>query len=244
MTFQEKRNKIEKLVLDVVKALDNKKQLNVQRYEMLFKTMTDEEFAKWAGSMGHQLDDTIQIFELPFEECSMAQIKKAADILGVPLEEYIWYRDKGDTPIRSAQKVPVGYVNIKRVQQMLNKKNRLATAADKRALKSGQVTGEDKVAAVSDLEAYCLLAVNADSIFEELYGPRADNYAKKADFYHQIAENGYADLSKLEDDITKHTTLNTLNTYLLASGIKTDLINDSLKTPFTAEEEINKAGRK
>ena len=47
MTFQEKRNKIEKLVLDVVKALDNKKQLNVQRYEMLFKTMTDEEFAKY-----------------------------------------------------------------------------------------------------------------------------------------------------------------------------------------------------
>lgn len=244
MTIQEKRKKIEKLVLDVVTALDNDKKLNIERYKDMFNAMSDEEFSEWASSIGHELDDTIQLFELPFEECSMDQIKQAANILNIPLEEYIWYRDKGDKPIRTAQKVPVGYLNIKRVQQMLNKKNRLSTSATKRSLKTGQVTGEDKIAAISDLEAYCLLAIDADNIFEELYGPRADNFAKKSDFYKQISDNGYVELSKLEDDITKHTALNTLDTYMLASGIKTDLINSSLKTPFTANEEINQASKK
>ena len=239
MDIKEKRAKIKKLVMDVVKAIDNDKQLNVQRYDLLFKTMTDDEFDRWAGSMGHELDDTIQIFQLPFEECSMEQIKNAADILNLPLEEYVWFRDKGDTPIRTKYRVPVGYVPIKRVQQMLNKKNRLTVDAEKRGLKSGQVSGDSKVASVSDLEAYCLLSVGADKILEELYGPRADGYDKKAEFYKQISENGFASLDYLETDLTKHTALNTLNAYLLASGIKTDLINSTLKTPYTLEKDLD-----
>ena len=239
MNIEEKRAKIKKLVMDVVKALDNDKQLNVQRYDLLFKTMTNDEFDKWAASMGHELDDTIQIFQLPFEECSMEQIKNAADILNTPLEEYVWFRDKGGDPIRTKYKVPVGYVPIKRVQQMISKKNRMTTNAEKRGLKSGQVAGDSKVASVSDLEAYCLLSVGADRILEELYGPRADGYDKKADFYKQISDNGFANLDALETDLTKHTALNTLDTYLLASGIKTDLINDILKTPYTLEQDLN-----
>jgi hypothetical protein len=39
--------------------------------------------------MGQELDDTIQIFQLPFEEMKMTQIKKAAERLNLPLEEYI-----------------------------------------------------------------------------------------------------------------------------------------------------------
>jgi hypothetical protein len=169
----------------------------------------------------------------------MEQIKNAADILNMPLEEYVWFRDKGDTPIRTRYKVPVGYVPIKRVQQMVSKKNRMTTNAEKRGLKSGQVSGDSKVASVSDLEAYCLLSVGADRILEELYGPRADGYDKKADFYKQINDNGHVSLDSLEEDLTKHTALNTLNTYLLASGIKTDLINDTLKTPYTLDKDLD-----
>jgi len=39
--------------------------------------------------MGNNLDDTIQIFCLPFEEPQMTQIKAAADFMHIPLEEYI-----------------------------------------------------------------------------------------------------------------------------------------------------------
>lgn len=234
-----KMEKIKALVMGVVRAIDNKKQLNVARYETFFNTSTDEELIKWADSMGKTLDSTIQIFELPFEECNITQIKAAADVLNIPLEEYVWFKDKDEHPIRTRYRVPVGYVPIKRLQQMLNKKNHITTEAEKRSIKSGQVSGEDKVSSIIEAEAYGLLSVNADEIMKELYGPRADGYDKKSDFYNQISTNGYCDLTDLETDLTKHTTLNTINTYLLASGLKTDLVSNTLKTPYTLELEAN-----
>lgn len=238
MTEQEKRKKIEKLVLDVVRALDTKGSGNVERYEVMFKSMTDEDFAKWASSMGQTIDAAPQIYELPFNEVKIEDIKKAADILDMPLEEYIYYRDKGGEPIRTRYKVPVGWIPIKRLQQMLSKKNHISTDAEKRALKSGQVTGESKVASVSDAEVYGLLSTDADAILQELYGPRADGFDKKSDFYAQIASDGYVDLSTLETDLTKHTALNTMNVYMLASGLRSDLVTDSLKTAYTLDQDL------
>ena len=46
MTEQEKRKKIEKLVLDVMKVLDTKDSGNYERYDVMFKSMTDKEFAE------------------------------------------------------------------------------------------------------------------------------------------------------------------------------------------------------
>jgi len=105
---QEKRKKIEYLVLETVKRIDNKKMENYKRYKALMDSMSDENFEIWANSMGHDLDDTIQIYQLPFEEMKMTQIKEAADFLGVPLEEYIWYRHNDPEGIRTKMRVPVG----------------------------------------------------------------------------------------------------------------------------------------
>ena len=41
MTEQEKRKKIEKLVLDVMKVLDTKDSGNYERYDVMFKSMND-----------------------------------------------------------------------------------------------------------------------------------------------------------------------------------------------------------
>jgi hypothetical protein len=234
----QKRDKIEKLVLSVVKALDNEKMLNYKRYESLLKTMTEDEFEEWANTMGNDLDDTIQIYQLPFEEMKMTQIKKAADILQVPLEEYIWYRHNDPEGVRTKMRVPVGYIHIKRVQQLLAKKNRYALDTDEVELKSGQVKGESKVASISDPETFALVAINAENTLKEFLGPRADNQSKKLQMYRQIARDGFTTLDSMEEDITQSTTLNTMNTYLLASGIRSDLINNSLKTNFTVDVEL------
>lgn len=235
-----KRDKIEKLVLDVVKSLDSSKMQNYKRYEALFKVMTDEAFEEWANGMGHDLDDTIQMYQLPFEEMRMTQIKKAADILGLPLEEYIYYRHNDPEGIRTKMKVPVGYVHIKRVQQLLAKKNKYTLDNEKIGLKSGQVKDDSKVANITDPETFALTAVNANEALKEFLGPRADNQFKKLQMYRQIARDGYATLSEMEEDITQSTTLNTINTYLLASGIRSDLVNNSLKTNFTVDQQLKK----
>lgn len=233
-----KRERIEKLVLDVVGILDNDKKANLERYSNMFKMMTDDEFYKWASTMGQELDDTIQIFQLPFEEMKMTQIKKAAERLKLPLEEYIWFRHNDPEGVRTKTKVPVGYIHIKRVQQLLAKKNRYALDAEETSLKTGQVRGESKVTSISDPETFALSAINADNALKEFLGPRADNQSKKLDMYRQIAKNGFATLADMEEDIEGSTTLNTMNTYLLASGISSDLVNDGLKTSYTINQQI------
>jgi hypothetical protein len=239
-TFKEKRNKIENLVLGVLKKMDNSKMANHNRYEKMFELMTDKEFEKWAEGMGHELDDTIQLFQLPFEEVKMPQIKAAADFLKMPLEEYIWYRHNDADGIRTKMRVPVGYVHIKRVQQLLAKKNRYAYDVEDTELKSGQVKDDSKVASISDPETFFLTVLNADKALEEFLGPRSDNQSKKNEMYRQISRDGYTTLEGMEKDITQSTTLNTLNTYLLASGIRSDLVVNSLKTTYTVDQELRK----
>ena len=152
----EKRQKIIDKVLGVVKRLDNKKTMsNYNRYKDHLEGMSDPEFEAWANSMGHELDDTIQIFQLPFEEMKMTQIKDAADFLEIPLEEYIWYRHNDPEGIRTKMRVPVGFVHVKRVQQLLAKKNRYAFDTEEIELKSGLVITWPFI-----LEIVCLNSLN------------------------------------------------------------------------------------
>ena len=241
--LKERRSKIENLVLDCVKMLDNNKMNNYNYYKGLFNSMNDTEFSKWAGSMGHELDDTIQLIELPFEEVHMSQVKKCADYLDIPLEEYITYHHIPYAPngVRSKSKVPVGYVHIKRMQQLLSKKNSYGLDIDSVELKSGQVKGTSKVASLTDPETFSLAAISADKSLEELLGPRADNQFKKQRMYQMITRDGYVTLDELKDDKKKHysTTLSTIDTYMIASGLHTDLRTNSLKTPYTVDQDTN-----
>ena len=62
---------------------------------------------------------------------------------------------------------------------------------------------------------------------KEFMGSRADATDAKNSLYNQIATYGYASLSDMPNDLSKKTTLNTINTYLLAAGIANDLMDDS-----------------
>lgn len=232
--------KIKKMVLDVVKAMDNKKQLNVKRYTALFDAFEadPDSFRNWNVLNNDDLDSTIQIFCLPFEEPSMEQIKQAADAIHCPLEEYIYYRMNDPRGIRSKTKVPVGYVHIKRVQQLLSKKNHYALDDDERSLKTGDVKGESKCASISDVEVYALQAIGADDALKEFLGPRSTNEKKKQEMYKEIARDGYCTLSDIEKIKSPSVPIQTVNTYLLASGIRTDLITDGLKTEYTIDQDL------
>ena len=106
-----KRKKVEELIYSVFDALDTSKQ-NTNFYRQMFGKMSDQQFHTF---MKKFLKDDSENFYLeiePFEnEPSIEDIEKAAKILNVPLEEYVYLpfesTDKDD-PIRTAQKVPVG----------------------------------------------------------------------------------------------------------------------------------------
>jgi hypothetical protein len=220
-----KRKEIETMVLTVINLLDSSG-LNGKKYETLFKSMDDKKFEKWAKSFNGSKFLTVEVLPLK-NEPTLDDIKKAADYLKIPLDEYIYYRHDGhsENPIRSQHRVPVGYLFIKKMQQMLIKKNSYTVGISNRSMKTGQVMGDDKSARVSDVETYALTVLGANECLKELLGPRADNMEKKQQLYHNISIYGYSNNSDLTGDINSSQTINTANVYFLGAGILTDLVN-------------------
>ena len=241
-----KRKKIEDKIYEIIGYLDSPDHFNLNKYQEVFSKMTDEEFGNfcnWCNDPNDltQVDHTIFIQTQPFKEPSLEKILDGLKAIDVPDEEYVYFRDfDNEKPIRSRFKIPVGYLSIKRMEQLLSKKNKYSVDNESRSLKTDQVTGDSKVSAISDLEAYALLAQGADDIFKELYGSRSGNVRARNNLYRDIALNGYATIKDTQEDVTDDDkfTLNTLNTYLLASGFRSDLIVNSLKLPYTIKNEL------
>lgn len=124
------------------------------------------------------------------------------------------------------------------MQQLLSKKNHYTFGIDDRSLKTGDVKGHDKTGSLSDVESLSLAAIGAEKAIAEFMGPRGDNMTNKNEMYRQIARDGYCSLYDMTEDKSAATTLNTINTYLLASGIRSDLINDTMKTEFTIKQDL------
>ncbi len=232
-----KRAKIEKLIYETMDLLD-KRGVNSNFYKTLFGNMTDTQFDAY---MKDFLQDDSQNFYLevePFKpggEPSMQDIENAADHLGVPLTENMWmpYINRDGEPIRTIAPVPVGYIHIKRLQQLLSKKNTMSTSIAQRDAKFNQVTSADKSGRVSDSENYALVAINADLAMREFMGARADDSVKKQQMLKDIATFGTTSLKDMPDDIENKVSLNLLDVYFTGCHIQTDLITPGLQTIYT-----------
>jgi hypothetical protein len=237
-----KRQQSEDLIYKVLTALDVTG-LNVKKYKEFFGKMSDEQFDKYMKSFLKDEDENFYLEILPNKnEPSLEQVKKALDILKVPTDEYVYLRHEGhkDDPIRTAYRVPVGYITIKRVQQILSKKNTYSLDIAQRNMKTGQVTGADKIARISDVESYSLVAIGADHALQEFLGPRADNSTAKTDLYKDINLYGYSYLKDMGRDITENQTLNTLYVYLMGAGLENDLLKEDMSAEEILEKKVNR----
>jgi len=93
---------------------------------------------------------------------------------------------------------------------------------------TGQVVGKDKNARESDQENFSLLSVGAIDALRELNGPRADDMVMKNELYSAISQKGYVSLNELTNNTENKTTLNLIDVYFIAMGIKTDLVTKGL----------------
>ena len=236
-----KREKIEKLIYDFLTIVDvNAKFKNRTYYEDLFNSMNDEEFDKWVANMGNTLEDTINVHQLPWETVSLKQLKDASEFLKVPLEEYVYYRHMVDgVDIRTKNKVMVGYINVKRLQQMLSKKNQFTFDTKNVDYATGEVKGKSKVHHISNAETYMLLLQNSKSTLKEFFGPRGSNLEQKKEMKNKIATDGWVSMKDMTPTEDKNEAVNTLDMYIISSGLRSNLSfkNDNdYKTPFTKEE--------
>lgn len=233
------RKEIEQLIYNVFDAIDPSG-TNTQKYRSHFEGMSDTEFEKFMKSFLKNDEEQFILDIVEFEhDLSMDKCEKAAKVLGIPLTEYVympWLTMDKENVVVSKEKCLVGYINVKRPQQMVHKKNGISISNTKISALTNQVVDHDKNARDSDIEASMLVALGADEILKELHGPRADDPVMKREMNQNIATKGYVSLEDLTNSPTNKVTLNTINTFLLSMGLKSDIVTDSYILPKTSEE--------
>jgi hypothetical protein len=219
-----KRKKIEALVLDVMGTLDATG-ANAVTYKKQFAGMSAAQFEAWLKDMESDEDRHFYLDVQQFHnEPGLSQIEKAAKLVGVELHQYVYFNHEGEE-YRSRNRVPVGWMHVRRLQQILAKKTSYSTEAQKRNPLTGQLSGGDAIGRVADEEAYALKTVGAEAVLREVLGPRADNRDKRLEMYHAVERDGFVRYADLKGDSRNQPGLNYMDTILLAAGLKSDLID-------------------
>lgn len=228
----EKRKKMEKMIYDTFNALDPTK-ANTERYQQMFAKMSDSQFDSFFKELFSNENNYLILDIVDYERSlNMDKVNAAAKVLNIPLYEKLNmpYLDMDtENPIQSMYEVPVGYLHIKRMQQMLNKKNSSSTETTSRNMLTGQVTAHDKNARSSDMENFNLVVLDGSKpLMQELMGPRGDDMVMMNEMLQQISLNGYASLDKMTNKPENKTALNTIDVFFMGVGLKTDLVTKGM----------------
>ena len=233
--MNKKRQQAEELIYKVFDAID-KTHTNSDYYKKIFSNMTDNDFEEFCKR------------RLPFRfhtkvfnvEPKMYDVIEAFNILEKPLMEkvklpYVYINSKGE-PIETAECMVI-YIHLKRMKQMLSKKNHTSIHNDDRNTKTGLLGGHDKGGKETDREFESLATMGLDYTMDEFARPRADAMNVKSQMSAAILSKGYVEDKDLflakNDSIAK----NLLNTYLIGAHIHSNLIDIDYMTPYTASKK-------
>ena len=230
------REQVENLVYSVLDKVDPSK-TNSDYYRNIFSQMDNQEFYNfWERRLPIRFH--YEIFKI---EPKMADIVDAFKILKKPLIErvnlpHIYVNPDTGKPVQS-QPCMVIYIHIKRMKQMLAAKTHVSVATDKRDMKTGLLTSEDKAAKNTDREFEALAAYGLDYNIDEFSRMRADSLRAGAEADAIITDKGT--LSDKDFSVAKDDDLakNMLNVYLLAANIYSNLIDSQYMTPLTAKNK-------
>lgn len=227
-----KRKKMEDLVLLVLQAIDPSGK-NKEVYAKKMSEMSITQFSEWVDKMRSTETAEGEHFYLqtvPYlNEPTLSDIEKAAGILDLKLHQYVYFKHDGcsDDPVRTKIRVPVGYLSIRRLQQILAKKTGYSTDTSKRNQITGQLSGDSAVGRLADEEVYALKTVGADNTLKELLGPRADNRDKRLGMYRNIEQSGFVRYADLTGDTRNQPSLNYMDVLLTAAGLQSDLVRSN-----------------
>lgn len=226
-----KRKQAEQLIYKFFDNLDPTK-ANTEFYKTLFSTMSDEQFLQFCkGRLPFRLQTTAFERELNPTKCI-----NALKSINVPVLEKITdpnqYKNKDGVPVSSVHEAMVGYINVKKLKQFVTKKSGYNTNIDTRNPKTGQIVGNSK-GVESDREFETLVLQNMDCTIKELSRSKADDMEAKNKMYNQINTTGQVYLKDIQSIKYSQVARNTVDVYLIGSGIMSNLIEDDYMTPYT-----------
>jgi hypothetical protein len=232
------------LLFDTMSALD-KSEKNTEKYRVFFDKMSDQKFKDFSLAFFKDPKQQWYLEVEPFvSEPSFEDVEDAAKVTGTQLFDYVafpYLSDDPSKPIWSVNKIFVIALNMRRVQQFLYKKNSTSISIDSRNPVTGQVSGNDKNARLSDMELYALTLHQSYNVLAEFFGPKADDEKMKNDMLYDIATTGRCSLEKLKSSKDNKIALNTLSNYFLAAGIQTDLVAKGNVLPRTLKVQFKDA---
>lgn len=221
--------------------------MNAEMYKKKLSALSDKDFLDYFKKMKNNEDFNfyVEIDLYGKNEITLESIEKAAAYLKVPLEEYVYIKHKSPdgTPIRSAYKVPVMYVHMKRMQQLLSKKvksNVDIGSGNVRSRITGSLNSTNKSGRFTDMDSFALTSITTDTgvidpetgrvmspIMQEVLGARADNLKAKSKMLQDISLFGHSKSSSSDtNDIGR--AVRALDIFMLGAGLKTDLVTKSL----------------
>lgn len=238
----ETRKRCEDLIYRTFSAIDPTGS-NTQYYQQLFSDMTDERFTNLiAGRLPFRYHVS------PFNnEPKTPDIFNAFKVLNKPLMEkvklpYLAKNSDGE-PIESKECL-VGYLNIKRLKQMVTKKNNTAIEIGKRDMKlTGRLQAEDKGGLESNKEFEGALALGLEYTVDEYSRVKATSMKAKAEAYNTINVKGEVSFDDIDTDKTDSIAKNALNVYLIGANLHSNLIDEQYYNPQTLKRKAKRIER-
>lgn len=238
--MNQQRLKAERLVYQVMDQLDASGQ-NTDFWKEEFSKMSDEQFKKYiSGNFPFYFQTGA------FKEPTMDQISKALDILKVPLLESVYmpfkYKDADGRPMKTKPCMVV-YIHMKRMKQLLTKKNGMSIDTKTRDMRTGLLTGVDKNGKESDHEFESLAISGLYSTMNEFSRPRADAMEDKSVMNNTIKNTGYVSIKDLPEDLNDSLSKNLLSTYFIGAQLMSNLVNEEYMVPYTYLNKEKKISR-
>lgn len=237
----EKRKQCEELIYKTFSAIDPTG-ANTEYYQKLFSNMSDAQFTKLiSGRLPFRYHVS------PFNnEPKMPDIINAFKVLDKPLLEKVALpylaKDNNGKAIESKECL-VGYMNIKRLKQMLTKKNNTALEIANRDMKSGRLLGHDKGGLESNKEFEGALALGLENTTAEYARIKAAAMKAKAETYNTINTKGEVSFKDIDTDKTDSIAKNTMNVYLIGANLHSNLIDEDYYTPLSLEKKKKRIER-
>ena len=235
--MNKQRQQAEELIYKIYDTVDPSK-TNSDYYRKIFATMNDDDFLKFCKR------------RLPFRfhnsvfkvEPKMYDIIDAFKTLNVPLLEKVKlpyvYKNPNGEPVET-QECMVIYIHLKRMKQMLTKKNNNAMNIENRDI-TGRLVGEVKGGQETDREFESLATMGLDWTMDEFARPKADALGAMTQMSNVILTNGFVSDKDIQVSIDDSMGKNMLNAYLLGAHITSNLVDIDYMTPYTTK---NKAPR-
>lgn len=230
------RAKCEKLIYDCMNKLDSTGQ-NTEWYKKKFAKMSDSEFKKFFDQ-DFPLKFQTKVFEV--EPKIEDIISVLENILHVPVNEELnmpfIYRNKEGVPVKSKPALVV-YLPLKRLKQMVQKKQGFSVDIAKRDYRTGLLIDTDKNGNSTDREFESMVVYGMDETIHELSTYRADAMNAKSKFYSDINTKGMVYQRDIEVEDDDSIARNLISAYLLGCHINSNLVNQDLFLPRTLKKK-------